>query len=205
MPDTIENIVDSFPHPTLTPIEGIPTFATICQLQLELNSNASSVHSNLGDDQLGLLYLTVSQATYNELSNVPFVPPVNPGPVPSIRGGATAREAADERINHAEEKRLFKEYIATEKALKSQIIQAVDDLYIKALKHRITGYANVSTRDILNHLYAAYGKMTPQDLQQLDEDMKRPYDPTLPIENLFDQIEHAKDLAQAANAPYAEA
>ena len=47
--------------------------------------------------------------------------------------------------------------------------------------------------------------MTPQDLQQLDEDMKRPYDPTLPIENLFDQIEHAKDLAQAANVPYAEA
>ena len=58
---------------------------------------------------------------------------------------------------------------------------------------------------MLNHLYAAYGKMTPQDLQQLDEDMKRPYNPTLPIENLFDQIEIAKDLAQAANAPYAEA
>ena len=35
--------------------------------------------------------------------------------------------------------------------------------------------------------------------------MKRPYDPTLPIENLFDQIEITKDLVQAANAPYAEA
>ena len=39
----------------------------------------------------------------------------------------------------------------------------------------------------------------------LDEDMKKLYDPNLPIETLFDQIEHAKDLAQAAGAPYAEA
>jgi len=46
--------------------------------------------------------------------------------------------------------------------------------------------------------------MTPQDLQHLDEDMKKSYDPHLPIETLFDQIENAKDLAQAAGAPYAK-
>ena len=58
---------------------------------------------------------------------------------------------------------------------------------------------------MLDHLYAVYGKMTPQDLQQLDEDMKQPYDPHLPIENLFNQIENVKDLAQAANAPHVNA
>ena len=104
MPDTIESIVDSFPHPTLALIEDIPTFATIHQLQLELNSNASLIHSNLGDGQLGLLYLTVSQATYDELSNVPFVPPINPGPVPIIPRGSTTQDATDTRIQHAEEK-----------------------------------------------------------------------------------------------------
>ena len=55
MPDSIEPIVDSLPHPTLTAIEGIPSFATIRQIQVELNANASSIHSNLGDGQLGLL------------------------------------------------------------------------------------------------------------------------------------------------------
>ena len=92
-----------------------------------------------------------------------------------------------------------------DKTLQAQMIEAVDDLYLKSLKHRITGYANISTCDMLDYLYASYGKMTPQDLQQLDEDMKPPYDPHLPIENLFDQIETAKDLAQVAYAPYAEA
>ena len=86
----MESNIDSFPHPTLPPIEGIPTFATICQLQLELNSNASLIHSNLGDGKLELLYLTVSQTTYNDLSDVPFVPPVNPRPFLIIPRGSSA-------------------------------------------------------------------------------------------------------------------
>jgi len=57
---------------------------------------------------------------------------------------------------------------------------------------------------MLQHLYTSYEKITPQDLQHLDEDMKTPYDPHMPIENLFDQIEHAQDLAEAAGAPYAD-
>jgi len=205
MPDSVDSIVESFPHPTVTPIEGIPTFSSIRQLQVELNSNASSVHSNLGNGQLGLLYLTVSQATYDTISDVPFEVPQNPGPIPIIPRGTRAGAANDIRTAHAENKRVFNQYIATDKALKSQLIQAVDDLYIKTLKHRITGYANVSTSTILEHLYSAYGKMTPQDLQSLDEDMKKTYDPHMPIENLFEQIENAQDLAEAAGAPYAEA
>ena len=204
MPDSVESIIETFPHPTLTPIDGLPAFATIRQIQVELNANSSSIHSNLGDGQLGLLYLTVSQATYDSLSDVPFIPPVNPGPVPIIPRASTAREAADARVEHAENKRVFNQYIATDKALKSQIIQAVHDLYLKTLKHRITGYANVSTREMLNHLYTSYGKMTPQDLQLLDSEMKTPYDPQLPIENLYEQIENAKDVAEAAGAPYAD-
>ena len=98
MPDTIKSIIDSFPHPTLTPIEGNPTFATICQLQLELNSNVSSIHSNLGDDKLGLLYLIVSQITYNNLSDAFFVTPVNPDPVPIIPRGSSARDATDTHV-----------------------------------------------------------------------------------------------------------
>ena len=90
---------------------------------------------------------------YATLSNVPFIPPENPGPVLIIPRGSFTRGAADVRVQHAEEKRMFNEYIATNKALKSQIIQAVDDLYLKTLKHRIIGYANVSTSAVLEHMY----------------------------------------------------
>ena len=133
MPDSIETIVDTFPHPTLTPIQGIPTFASIRQIQVELNANASSIHSNLGNGQLGLLFLTVSPATYETLSDVPFEIPVNPGPVPVIPAQMSARAAADARTEHVELKRVFDQYIATDAALKSQIIKSVDDLCLKAL------------------------------------------------------------------------
>ena len=189
--DTIDAIVDAFPHPSLTPIDGLPTFASIRNMQVELNANAASVHSNLGNGQLGLLYLTIDRTTYETLSDVVFVEPPNPGPVPEIPANATARQATDFRANHAENLRIFNQYIKTDKALKSQIIKAVDDLYLKTLKNRITGYANVSTRQMLDHLYASYASLTPQDLQSVDSAMKQPYDPHTPIETLFDQIEDA--------------
>ena len=129
---------------------------------------------------------------------------MNSGPVPIILRGANAREADDARVEHAENKRVFRYYISTDKALKSFIIQEVGDLYIKTLKHRITGYTNVSIRNMRDHLYSAYGKMTPQDLQTLDEDMKKAYDPHMSIENRFEQIEYAQDLAEAAGVPYAK-
>ena len=150
--DTIDAIIDAFPRPSLTPIDGLPTFVSIRNMQIELNANAASVHSNLGNGQLGLLYLTVDRATYGTLSNVAFVEPPNPGPVPEIPANATSRQATDVRVNHAENLRIFNQYIKTDKALKSQIIKAVDDLYLKTLKNRITGYASVSTRQMLNHL-----------------------------------------------------
>jgi len=201
--DSIDAIIDAFPHPSLTAIEGVPTFASIRHMQVELNANAASIQTNLGDGQLGLLFLTVTQAVYDTLTDTPFDVPENPGPVPRVPNAANSRQAADIRATHAENKREFNQYVATDKALKQQIIQAVGDLYLRSLKHRITGYANVTTREILDHLYQAYGTLTPQDLQHVDNQMKKQYDPYTPIENLFDQIEEAVDIASAANAPYA--
>ena len=198
MPDTVEMIVDTFPHPTITPMQGIPSFVSIRQIQVELNANASSIHSNLGP------FLTVLPTTYVTLSDVSLVIPENPGPLPVIPAQMSASAAADTRTEYTELNRIFNQYIAIDLALKSQIIKSVDDLYMKALKHRITGYVNVTTREMANPLYLSYGKMTPQDLQLLDEDMKKPYDPHLPIKNLFEQIENGKDLVEATGAPYAD-
>ena len=55
----IDKIVDGFPLPTIDPIIGTPTYNTIAENNLKLNSNAASVQSNLVCDTLGLLRLTV--------------------------------------------------------------------------------------------------------------------------------------------------
>ena len=84
MPTAIDKIVYGFPFPTIPPIVGTPTYNTIAEINLKLNSNSASVQSNLGCGTLGLLQLTVSPAVYNTLSSTPFIIPVNPGSVTII-------------------------------------------------------------------------------------------------------------------------
>ena len=70
-------------------------------------------------------------------------------------------------------------------------------MYYRTLRNRHTAYAINSPRDIITHLYTQYGNITPQDLQENDLKMKTPFDTTLPIETLYDQIEDAVELADA--------
>jgi hypothetical protein len=151
---------------------------------------------------LGLLALTVSVAVYNTLSNIPFVPPVNPGPTAIIPAVATAAQISNLCRLHAEALNRFREYLATDKALKQQLITAIQPIYLLALSHRITGFANVTTRQMLVHLYANYGRLSPADLQANDTTMKERYDANQPIKTLFDQIKNSIDIADAATALY---
>jgi hypothetical protein len=97
---------------------------------------------------------------------------------------------------------MWKEYLSTDKALKQQLLAAIDDIYYRSLRNRITGYANVTTLTILRHLYDTYGNISPTDLIDNDTRMKAPYDPSQPIELLFDQFDDAIELAAAANGAY---
>ena len=78
MPIFIEKIMDSFPYLTITPIIGQPDYGSIIEIHLQLNTNTASVQSHLGNGALDLLFLTITPAVYNILSNVPFIAPNNP-------------------------------------------------------------------------------------------------------------------------------
>ena len=84
MPLVLEKIVESFPHPTVTPIVGQPSYETIKELQLKLNTNTASIYSHRGNVQLGLLFLAVKPKVYNTQSTVTFNPPKNPGQNPNL-------------------------------------------------------------------------------------------------------------------------
>ena len=52
-----------------------------------------------------------------------------------------------------------------EDALKSLIIDSVDDVYIGKLRNKYTGYLGITARDLLEHLLDWYGKITPADIE----------------------------------------
>ena len=96
---------------------------------------------------------------------------------------------------------VFHEFNNTDKALKQQLLGAVDDMFTRVLKNRYIGYANVTTKKLLNHLFATYGKITGNDLRVNDTRMNASYDVNLPIEVLFDQVEDRMDYVDAGNHP----
>ena len=202
MPTDIDSIIGQFPHPTIPTISDAPTYENISVTNIMLNANAASIHSNLGDGKQGHLSLTISASQYAKVSTVTFVPPTNPGVTAVISDNATAAQIRSITAAHKADTHAWQQYTAVEKALSQQLIAVYNPMYIRALRNRLTGFAGVNTRQILEHLYATYGDISAKDLADNHTKMNTPYDPNLPIENLIDQIDEATELADAAKAPY---
>jgi hypothetical protein len=202
-PSKNANIIGAFPNPTINPIIGLPTYDSISAVHLQLNQNAASVDSHLGDGINGLLSLTtVSTAVYNTISNELFEVPTNPGPYPIVQPTGTEHQIKEAYRVHTENIRIWPKFQATEKPLKQLLLGAVSDIYTSALKHGVTGYANVSTRQLIAHLYTKYGNVTAGDLEAIEQRMKIPFDPNEPFEAIYTQLESAIDFADAAGTPY---
>lgn len=71
MASTVEKIVENFPYPTLTPIPGVPDYEALAELHTQVNSNSSSIQSNLGGGNHGLLAVTLEPAELIQSRQLP--------------------------------------------------------------------------------------------------------------------------------------
>lgn len=97
---TTNNITMAFPTNTITSIAGShsrPLYATPLRItHTELNGNAASIHSNLGNGLHGHLALTIPTVEYLTLiNNVSFVPPANPPAQPVHPAGSTGNQITE--------------------------------------------------------------------------------------------------------------
>ena len=155
------NIV--FEDPNLTKIHGKPTFEGIHMIHQELMINVHTVHSDLvggAHDHLGLV---LSPRQYALLSNAEYNRPIHPGQL-VIPAGTTQHMARTIRDRHSKQKRVFRERIGVENALKQQVVAAVEPQYIQALRDPVTGRLNGTIAEVIKHLFQVYGHVTPQTL-----------------------------------------
>ena len=198
----LEKIVESFPHPTVSPIVGQPSYETIVELQLKLNTKAASIYSHLCNGRLGLLLLTVKPAVYNTQSTVTFDPPTNPGQNSTIPTGSTGLQIVDIIRRKKDQFDKFQTYQQTDQTLKTILIASIDEVYIRLLRGKYIGYANVTTLQMLTHLYISYARISQFNLEENDKRLKQQWDTNQPFKVLIDQIEDAIDYAAAGNTPY---
>jgi hypothetical protein len=145
-------ILECFPHPTITPVIGIPTYESIAEINLKLNANNALVHSNLGNGTHGLLTLTIDPVVYKMDSPDPFVPPANPGANPILPNNSTAAFIVELTRQHAASLCIWKEYLSTDKTFKQQLLAAINNIYYRSLCNHITGYSPPSLRYLRQHL-----------------------------------------------------
>jgi hypothetical protein len=57
-------------------------------------------------------------------------------------------------------------------------------MYLDVLNDDIVGFANITAREILDHLFMTYGNITAVDLENNFEQMRHAWGPHQPVESL---------------------
>jgi hypothetical protein len=100
---------------------------------------------------------------------------------------------------------VYRTYHNVDQEIKKLIIESFDDAYLNALSDEIVGYAHCTSLQLLTHLLTYYTMIAPTELTQNYKRLNTPYDPNLPIETLFQQIQDARAFAVAGGQPYGAA
>jgi hypothetical protein len=189
-----------FQHPTLTKINGDPTYTSLAKLEKECKANGKSVSSTLGGGLQGHLGLICSTSAYNRVSpGVPFVRPLLPA-LPDLTS-STAPQIAEARQKYADDTAIFISCNLIERTIIQQINTALDPDCLADLIDDDTGLLEGTIPEILQALFDTYGDITPQSLATAKATVEATtYNHTRPIVNIFTDINAYANMADAAHA-----
>ena len=189
----------TFPHETLTPIDGKSTNTTLQILQRQLFTIAHSVASTRGGGTHGHLAILLSPADYLLRAGVLFIVPTHPGPPPERIGTAAVIGVA--LRNYAEALADVALYNALSAALTAQILSAVNSSFLSALEDPDFGFGDVTPRAMLEHLRTEYGTLTPEELEKNRAALSEPWNFDDPIEDLWAKIVNIQRVAAFGQVP----
>jgi hypothetical protein len=70
-------------------------------------------------------------------------------------------------------------------------------MYLDVLNDDMVGFANITAREMLEHLFMSYGNIRAVDLEKNFEQMRRAWDPQQPVKSLFKQVQYCDDYSEA--------
>jgi hypothetical protein len=199
---TIEAVMASFPHPILPTVQGEPDYQTIHATRKFLQANSQAIDTHLGGGTLGHLGIIIFDAAYAMISPTTneeptlWVTPNSPGRAPAATDGTAAQISAARHLRE-EDVQTYRTCTSVQQALKKQIISVFEPMYLDILNDNMAGYANISARCMLDHLFETYGNITAVYLEINFEHMRRAWDPQQPVETLFKQIQDCAEYSEA--------
>jgi hypothetical protein len=152
------------------------------------------------------LGLIISDAAYSNIApptvgeTTVWETPNAPGWAPTTMDGTVTELSASHHV-WEEDVQTYRTCTSIQKALKKQIIGVFEPMYLEILNDKMVGYANISARNMLDHLFETYGNITAVDLEINFEHMRQAWDPQQPVETLFKQIKDCAGYSDAGGFP----
>jgi hypothetical protein len=178
---TVQDVIASFPHHVLPTVQCEPDYQTIHAIRKSLQANSSSIDTHLGGGTLGHLGLIISDASYVMIAPATYsgptlwISPTAPGRGPTNTDGTASQTSAARHI-WEEDVQTCRTNTSVQQALKKQIISVFEPMYLDVSNDNIVGFANISAKDIMDHLFGTCGNITVVDLEINFEHMRRAWD-----------------------------
>ena len=200
----MDNIISSIPECVTPPLQGPPNLEYLTELNTYLNSCSASIHSNLGCGTFVHLPLTAPPAVYALLSATTFFVPTNPGSTVQLATPAPAATVISAITReHAKNIRVWKTYTNTDKVCKQKLLSLLTEVYYIPLKKKYTAYSGVTCLTLLTHQNSEYGRLTSQDIDEIDKRMKSQISGDTEFEYFVQRIEDRQE-AMALQNPYTD-
>jgi hypothetical protein len=145
--ETVEDVIASFLHPILPTVQGEPDHQTIHAIRKLLQANSRAIDTHLGGGTFGNLGLIVSDASYvmialaTDAGPTIWVSPTPPGRDPSNTNGTDAQISTAQHI-WEEEVQTYRTYTSVQQALKKQINNVFEPMYLDVLNDYMVGFSN---------------------------------------------------------------
>jgi hypothetical protein len=167
---TVEDVIASLPHPLLPTVQGEPDYQTIHATRKFLQANSRAIDTHLGRGTLGHLGIIISDDSYALISPTTdagptlWATPQAPGRAPANTDGTASQISAARHICE-EDVQTYRTCTSVQQTLKKQIISVFEPMYLDILNDNMVGYANISARDMLDHLLETYVNITAIDFE----------------------------------------
>ena len=210
-----------FETKSLDCINGKPTLQKIIKIFCQLKRNAQKVPTRLGGGNHGYLALLYKDPKYNLIpGTAQFNRPTDPGifsptnitiaaastgvatrTTPATPAAPTTRppnsaELTQQKANYDDRLCLFLEVETVERLLSNQLIKAFDDDYVQALRDA-NDVISFKIPDIMEYLVKTYGQLKPEELRHMKSEVEEYiYDPSLPIDVLFNKMDFFCDVVE---------
>jgi hypothetical protein len=151
-----------------------------------LQANSRAIDTHLGGGTLGHLGLIISDTSYAMIDPTTaagpalWTSPQAPGRAPANMDG-TSTEISAARHIWEEDVQTYRTCTSVQQMSKKQIISVFEPIYLDILNDNMVGYANISARDMLDHLFENYGNITAVDLEINFKHMCQAWDPQQPV------------------------